>query len=1671
MFTHVATLLMLPDVCHSFPEPLEHALPRKQILRQIEDIFLKNPVVIIDDSEESGKTTLLAQYAQQHPRNTISVFLNPSSRQSYSPHHVCNDICRQIFHAVNPDPRDAPAYFELAQLAPLKTQLAFRARNEKFTFVVDGLGQLPETDAAFVRDILAMLPLGQPRMRFLLSGQASNIPLPLNISPRPLNLPYLSLEEAIHFFRDPDGTEWLEREDIEDIYRIFVSVSDLAAVRRVLKGRDNPKDWIADWPQHHPNLFRLQWQDVDENSDVQILGLALLCHINRSHSLQELARVIAQEFPASAEELRQALKPLRFLILGAHESGSSVAFVAESVRQYASHQLRHLKGKADQLFLRYMMEQENAPSAVEVTDYLEQAHHDEEFVDYLNSERIVQMLNDSGSLSLVSHKTAAAVEAAYTTNRVKELTHFCLQKSALASVSGAKIWRSQVEAYVALNDYDGALVLAQSALLLEDQLHQLAVVAKAQHNRKLPLDSSLDELIRATFQRLDASQIAGDAVEIAADLLPTHPDLALKLVEESNNTFGTNALDWAFARLSLEAIKDNEDQEDSAILPTLQTRIADPKAQQFLSVAALLYGYGKFSGPEIIAESERLTSPDQRLFVLRQWATGNAGHTDSSHVLNHALDVLIGQDYVPTARDLRQFAVALPEIVSLEELRELVLRFDGVRAVITHRISTEDDTAVQLALAEAEFRFDFGAARNRVIEVYLALADVNDVVIKAASLARLVSALERLDPDRKLEATDKIHSLARADLEASFDEILNATADHHEATRNIIRPLARTHCELALEWIARLNTLVRRDAARHEFVKAICFTPLAKLNFSALGQALDAFEENFWRDVALDTILHRLDAIDEEADAAWDLRPLLPILERVKQIESCDSRCVGLCLNVSIVCAHAQRTSSDKFASLRDGYVKMLEQTWAKIPAAWTRTDIGFQIVAALGKWLPDVALEFKSSVEAEASDHEISNEITAHSYLSCLYLANRIFAGFSRQATDEDKERLHHFIERVPSPSARIGLWSDLALRAWKADAADYGKKIIETRLRPALVQLKTDDPENYRDALMTCASALYLDHPIMALNEIKALPTWERDGAASEIGRYFLEKCPSSDPFFASERKGYKLIHAEALDICQILDLIENDALIYGLVESLCDALLTKQSAFSREVKNDVAANLQRQVTRLKSEIANSRYIRHEGYVILIEAQIARLQGATVSWDDLIRRGRAISNLADRALVLCSLAVLMNSHDAKAEALLKEAEEVSAQIPTTHDRLAAYKFLAMMAKEVNSIVGKHYLSAAMAASRSIYKAGIEDETEQKRASNIARQLLDVAHTISPEFATHLATLADDDPARATLGTKLEKHVKFLELRDKISKERCESTELFACQPRECARIAWNLLGKLNAHRLDPWRSNEAKPFIRIASQATLQTAYPILAWALENTVRRQQGAANIRELLWSAFDAALGGAEISLQVAHRTAQEMQSAKASSSWDEHQSCVIGVGEEERIKGEKWVANWIKEDVCNTLRICDAFLNAEDVCALVRQVQQFHPDCVIEVLTSREKLSRNLPEQSKDWASAFERLWDEITESAPPDTTIIVAAVQPGGASPIHDRWFLTENAGMMNGTSHNGIASKLHHLRRLTPEEAAQTDAKLDPYFRRSRKTHGDRNEKIIEYTRFILR
>ena len=167
-----------------------------------------------------------------------------------------------------------------------------------------------------------------------------------------------------------------------------------------------------------------------------------------------------------------------------------------------------------------------------VPGYLQESGKLGEVISYLSPEYFERFLKKSGSFRPLWRQFKAGMDAAERLRQDGELFRFTLAGSAISEIGRGQVSRAEIEARVTVGLGAEALALATNCPLMEDRLHLLAVVARAEKERGSSVGDDVLGQIRRLRGQVDARSLGERGIDIAADLFACFPDLAIGLVEE-----------------------------------------------------------------------------------------------------------------------------------------------------------------------------------------------------------------------------------------------------------------------------------------------------------------------------------------------------------------------------------------------------------------------------------------------------------------------------------------------------------------------------------------------------------------------------------------------------------------------------------------------------------------------------------------------------------------------------------------------------------------------------------------------------------------------------------------------------------------------------------------------------------------------------------------------------------------------------------------------------------------------------------------------------------------------------------------------------------------------------------------------------------------------------------
>jgi hypothetical protein len=1644
MVSHAHPNIDVVDVtklCSSFPVLPEDLVVRDNLIQAIETAFEEgNEVVFVSGHDGLGKTTLLGQFAKAHSLNTFCLFVNASARLAADPEYLKFELCNQmhwfLYSTTLPENLS-----EDAAIRTLTLELHKRAvRKKQFYYVVVGSPITSDVAGALCGDIL---PLRLPTFKFVISGDTEAFRANLQgVRTTSFRLPPFSLDESRKYL----SALVSDQELIHEIHLACRGIpANLASVRRLLLSGINVDQLRQEMPNTLSGWYELEWRATANASESVQMSLALMAFSRYPLFIQDLSALLGVQ----SEGLETELRILPFLRV---EENKEIIYTSEAFRSFAANRLADRREPVNQLILDNLQAHQTTRRAFTfLPGYLEEAGRHEDLISFLSTEHLELLFSEAKTLAPVQRSIEYGIRTAKRIGKTADLIRFGLALSSLFEVTAFDVMASEIEARIAVGEHERALALANSAVLNEDRLHLLAIVSKRKRHDGLSPEPELRDEIKRLSDSIDFSTLGERAINIAADLVATYPELAVRIVERATNTPGDeNALDLAFARLSLNAVAaDAENAKEANISQDISARIKDPGLKRLSTEAFFLVG--EYSTNEILAQAERIERTSDALYLVSRWSVRHHDTFGAEQVIDYALRrALKTTEYAPNGLVLRRLATPLPKIATRKpfEGNQLLALFDAQVTNAARLGPTIDIIRLRILLAETLSVWDERAAIDRFEDIYLGISTLTDLPAKGEALGWLWRSLIE-NPSLPATTTAHLNKAIEADLVQALDGLLTISAEQIGAFRGVLRALAPAQFSFCKSYIKRLNTQMRRNVVAWELLRSLLDSSSSELNSQHLSELVSVIDDEELVAMAILSIVARLAETGQREVKITEL--WAPLVSRAVNIRSLAMRSKACSLAFSAL------SRANCCTSLQSTMRVSTKEAWDSLTDVWERVDLGFELAGTFANCDREEAKRYLSESEAIRKGTMLASAQAGTAYVALLRLAIRACAGLVRKnlVSKEDLSRLSALVANVPSPSKRIGLMAELAIRISANGDANLSKQLVAEHIRPVLVPTL---PENSDEELVSeIAPALYVFHKQTALERIQKLCPVMKDRALERICDFLITKLPFDEPRDAGPWHAWQMTYEEMVDVLELLPLMSSDSSIFWVLKNVADSADSgiQQATLSREQRLDIGRRVEEVA---KSQFPRVSGISHEGYRWVSLARSFRLRNVDgQAWKELIDDADRVPNMSDRAFVLADIACSIppRFHSLAAE-LFERARSIASAIPSVVDQLGQYEHIAVCAGRSDSLVARQSIRQAMESVR----ASLDPDLIPTQ-----RRLVDLAYRFDPEFASSLVSALDDDPAREDRRARLlRKDYKSLETRRKLLESASSSCE-DDVSPSVLSREAWRLLGKTHSGRVSTMSLEVMRRRLESVSHLPFHRSYPALAWIVESAVQRFGTTDQARTELIPIFDATLIAAGLCARVAAKAVGVHDGIRRFAA-----SSVSGrafpIGPGKRVDALVFIRDWMQEKLRDYVKICDPFFGPDEL-EIVRLVLNTGTECTVSVLTSRKhQLQSGVPQP---WDQSYRDFWRlRISDLEPPETDIVIVGTKSGGELPVHDRWILTRGSGLRLGTSLNSIGkNRYSEISVLSSDEAEELEKIANSYLFREKRDHeGER----LQYAVFTL-
>lgn len=1620
-------------------------ITRDSIIELIIKSLKNNDIVFIEGDEGVGKTTLLLDFVWQNPYNVISHFIDYNYNYTYSYDCVLEFLYKQIYFYCNGEQFDSEVVINFQYFNSIFGSLfrkIKRAKNDLY-FVFDGLERLNKEQLSILASIFDSLPWGKAKFIFVGTKEHLSVLFETKkLKVKEIPIQNFDLHQTRLYFKDITADE----HQITEIHRLSKKGNPefLNIIKRSCIENGGVTNFLEyDGLKEKEDLLENWWKQVDEKDAELLLILAIITFNDLKLTIQTISQIISREESFLVEKI----KSLNFIDI----TETIPRYQSESFRNYIKKKLQGFEDRVDYLIIEYYEKNPNQDdSTFNLPKLYKKAQSWDKLTKFYSIDAFIKIIEQHQSMGNVNMHFSQGFDASKrTASKFNEAyLRFALHKSSIKELEKHELWRYEIEALIALNNYDQALLLANSAFLKEDRLKLLAILAKKRKTSNLPEDQYLIDQIKNLFDQIDFSKIKSKGFELAALLIYSNLELAIKIVETISADSSTDSLDYAFAYLSIYITEINKQSKTKiGDIDVLSAKIKNDDVKNI--TRALRFVSEEYNSEQIIDQVHDLNSFRHKLFILKNWILNNSESAEVVKVIKFTLNELISasNENVPNASVLCDIARPLPNLNDTSEIESIVSLFDALRNIDT---PTKDYVKLQLLISEALLRVEIGKAKDRVFDVYLLIDGLDDLSTKTDCLSILWIYLIKSDKDNEIEKSISTSETIEFQVRKNFKMLLGNTAFHFKMTEFLASSMIIHQPIFVFEIISEINTLERRDmATKLAIITYIQSIKIEEFDFDILKTYYLAINDIIIKE---EIILEVIDRFYEEKNTSLNyINELSYYYDQFDYVSSLENRCYVITIGIKILNLD-NLLYEQKIITL----LNKLYTSWNEIDSLWTKIEIGFKIANELADYSSIESQKYLQQSTDLKKTETFSSSSIANTYVRSARLAIRSFVGITLFKSDVDDElnKLYEIINIIQSREEKLILWSELALKVRAKSKVDLFNKIYKNFISPNIAHWDNINTLSRKKTIMQIAPSIFLYNRSIFDSYMNGLPQDMKNLAIRNVSDYILNKF-TNDELLDEQTIPLKLEFAEFMDLCILMSEVIDDFTIHGLVEQTVKSLIKSKSHITIEQRNQIVSKIKHIIN---AKLPSRNGVQHEGYKIISEADLLTLESFNPNtWNQLIIRANLIPNLSDKALTLIVLAGKINSTNKTPKIqLMENAFEQIKQIPSIYDKTNRFDATWETWQDIDTAKFIRYL-----------KLSYENLLQSKDGEFIGiRNIVDTAQQHDPELAEGFVTMLDKDPARRTLKAPL---LRMIESNKKIKSACTEYDRLDKLSPSQFIKVFKRNLKDLNSDRISTKDITETTNILEKASELSLSDSFEAYQYFIQNAIKKYESNKKNPEILSSIFQAVIENNKLIAILSSDNVAKMKNLYISDKKSQSNP-IIHPGESdlavERIK------SWIQENNYDLFYIIDPYFTENEI-YILKWIQEQNPHSQVKILTSKKdkKNSHFDPEDLTRSTNkeVYCRSWEKISSESPLSTTIKIIWDKTSLECPFHDRWYVAGEGEscLYIGTSLNGLGKRESQIVELSRDQILDVKNLINKYMFREETKVGIFN---LKYERFEL-
>lgn len=1625
------------DLCYlsaTMPDLPERYIPRDNYLVAIEENLRDKDVFFLDADEGTGVSTTLAMFAKQHSFNCVTYFNNGLVKFLLDPAFIMQSLIRQLYFFIY-DVQLTEEEASCLSIQALYVKLRERKRKTGKTlyFVFDGFNDVPAESVDNIRLVMDSLPWDMGK--FIFSGKYENIEkfLPKKIKCHPnQTLQRFSKYEIDTFLKEIQSD--LSNEDYDALYRI--SGSKGTQLQAMLTLFEKHKSFVPILQMDGnlaSDLYAYNFQTIEEsdNKEQAQQVLATVAFIGVRQTKESLCNTLSM----SMDEVEAALATCsNYLII----RDGYVVYNTECNQRYVCNRLQKLRRDIVSLYIQKNKDLGDNPEIISYMPVLMKSVNDKKgLVEYLNSDIVLRNLEQQQTQAVLNEQCELGFSSCTIGDpkQTSQIFRFSLHKSISREIELNELWDNQIEALLAVGQYDTALSMALTVYLKEERLKALLLIARKRDSIPSPIMDEVRSNITLLVKEIDFEHIPDKSMEIVKLMFPYDYRIAVDIIERVANVSKNRLpIDKLYSLLSMTSGQER-DNENGDKFDILSSKIENEEMRRMTRAARSIFN--KNDVDEILEEIKNLPSVQQGLSLLQFWIPEHTQVAGIGKLVVYAVRTVIALSNIerPKVSSISDFCSALPKMTS-SEIDQVIVMIDSFKTSLLS--PSEEYVRLELKVVEALFTFNSERACERLFDLYCKVNSFSNKSTAVACKSIILGRYRSLGHDAELTETLMAESELQEEIENEIKDLFSQTAYHLKIVEVPIRSLVVAYPSTIETIISGMNTQERRS--RSYMMAAEAYVDKVKPiewdwdYLTSLIEKTDYEKDN--RSQVVYVLTRELVHCKDDIDEAY----LQNIKRHHKLFYEVEHALAKGSVLANLYVLFKQKAPDDSFIN---SISNELNSCWEKIDLQWVKVDIGFLIAKIIAKvsveeakqWIEKVTAVQKVSIMASYSSSSAFQE-SLDLYTKSLGLLIR-----SDLADDNTLEEFAHILDGIESKGEEIISWGKIALY--------YYLKGNKKKFDSIYTKYVAKNLDNYSDyykkyILYHATPAFYLGGKSFFYSLLDSLDTQFKDLCISRVAKFIFVKyveINDAEPYHGS----YEIDHVDVDNLIDLLEHCVNDSTFFSIFDTVCQCLQKSQKGISLDQKQHFISRLEALVN---SCLPMPLGIQHDGYKIACQISLEALttgnpnQALWNTWETKISQ---INNITDRVFLYVHAAHYTKRTENR-QVFIDKATELIKIIPSTLDQSSRLDYCIDECRATTSGKTKDVATLFMDI---MYADKDGRLTDVKRA-------YDCLYDYDPSLADTFLERMDSDPARLYYKGKLTRH--------------SEGTKRIASAKDEHANVS-KLKGREQKIFFSSQLSNQISNKAAIYDVADTMNILPIIynypitevrdaiGYFMENIYRKNlQTNNNLGNLIRELHKVILYNLKLVLSLSSGTQDKLDriNQTISETNPETSPSFIPAGEKE--KAIKYIVDWYTSHPYDNLFIIDAYFSPDDF-YLVKKLMNVNTNLTVTIITHRNNVG-DLSEYQTGWRNVS----SDLTGSINIHTVCYVGHPDQG---PLHARWWLciNDDEDLREGiklTSVSGLGKKDEDIAPIEKEKIADIERLATSYALGKRKRVED---EVLKY------